>query len=87
MFITIITPDISNTVDPRAWIKKYFRAASDEYWLSFIEIRGIKERRFSSSPIQTPNQDLDPTEIAIPSTNVARNNCREGESIIKKRGV
>ena len=87
VFNIIITPEISKIVEPRAWIKKYFKAASDEYWLSFIVINGIKESKFNSNPIQAPNQELAQIEITIPKIKVLINKKREGENIIKKRKI
>lgn len=57
--------------DPRAWIKKYFKAASEEYWLFFLIIIGIKDIKFNSRPIQAPNQDTDLIEIKVPVSRVA----------------
>ena len=73
IFIIIITAEIRSTVDPSAWIRKYFKAASEEYWLFFIKIKGINESKLSSSPIQAPNQEFAETEIRMPSTKVVMN--------------
>lgn len=78
--------DIITIDDPRAWIKKYFNAASEEYWLFLEEIKGIKDKRLSSSPIQAPNQEDDETERRVPKDKVEKNNIWEEESKIKKRG-
>lgn len=64
---------MSNTVDPSAWIKKYFKAASEEYWLSLIEIKGIKDNKFNSSPIQAPNHELEHVANKIPKIKVVLN--------------
>lgn len=65
--------------DPNAWIKKYFRLASDEYWLFFVIIRGIKERRFNSKPTQAPNQEEDEIVNPVPSNSVEKNRTTEKE--------
>lgn len=78
--------DIMMTEEPNAWIKKYFRAASEEYWLFLEEIKGIKDIRFSSSPIQAPNQDEEEMERSVPKDREVRNKICEEESKIKKRG-
>lgn len=56
-------------------MRKYFRAASEEYWLFFREIIGIKDKRFSSSPTQTPNQEVDEIERIVPRIKVDINNA------------
>lgn len=78
--------DIMMTEEPNAWIKKYFRAASEEYWLFLEEIKGIKDIRFSSSPIQAPNQDEEEMERSVPKDREVKNKICEEESKIKKRG-
>jgi len=60
------------TEDPKAWIKKYFKAASEEYWLFFVEIRGIKDNRLSSSPIQAPNQEEEEAASTVPNKRVEK---------------
>lgn len=72
--------------EPKAWIKKYFKAASEEYWLFLEEISGIKDKRFSSSPIQAPNQEEDEMERRVPNIRVEKNKIWEEERGIKKRG-
>ena len=72
--------------DPKAWIKKYFRAASAEYKLNLEDKIGMNERRFSSSPSQVVNQELDETAIRIPRARDIPNKARLGfEFRIKKR--
>lgn len=72
--------------DPRAWIKKYFRAASEEYWLFLEEIKGMNERRLSSSPIQAPNHEVEEIESVVPKIRVEINRIWDEDSKIKKRG-
>ena len=87
IFIVIITAEIRRIVDPSAWIKKYFKAASDEYWLFLIKISGIKDNKFNSSPIQAPNHELEEIEIIIPSVKVIIKKTCDGENTIKKRKI
>lgn len=70
-----------------AWVRKYFRLASDENWLVSEEIRGIKDNRFSSRPIHTVNQEEEETAIIIPNVKVEKKRRWEGIKRIKKRGV
>ena len=67
--------------EPRAWIKKYLSAASDEYRLDFDEIRGVKERRFSSKPSQLVNQEFAEIAIVVPSTRDIINATRLGREL------
>lgn len=46
-----------------AWVKKYFKAASEAIILLEEVINGINLNKFISNPIQAPNQEL--AEIAI----------------------
>ena len=72
--------------DPRAWIKKYFSAASEEYWLFFAEIRGIKDNKLSSRPTQAPNQEEAEAAKVVPNKRVEKKRTRDEDSVIKKRG-
>lgn len=73
--------------EPKAWIRKYFKAASAAYILSFDEIIGIKDRRFNSNPIQAVNHDGDEIAIKTPNIRVHMNNIRLGLVKIKKRNT
>lgn len=59
--------------EARAWVKKYFNLASEENWLVSEEIKGINDKRLSSSPIQAVNHDDEETAIIIPNVNVEKN--------------
>lgn len=59
--------------DPRAWIKKYFKAASEEYFLLDEIINGIKEIKFSSRPAHAANQNLDEIDKTDPKISVDTN--------------
>lgn len=74
------------TEEPKAWIKKYFSAASDEYWLFFKEIIGINDIKLSSSPIQIPNQEEEEIDKVVPRRSVNMNKRCDEEKEIKKRG-
>ena len=64
--------------EPRAWIRKYFKAASEEY-VSYLDVRrGTNEIRFSSSPSQQPNQDELEIVIKIPKFKVKKKNSKAG---------
>lgn len=75
------------TDDPNAWIRKYLRADSEEYWLFFEEIRGINDKRLSSSPTQAPNQEEDETDKVVPRSKVNKNKSCGEDNKIKKRGT
>jgi len=61
--------------DPKAWIKKYFRAASEEYRVFLEIIRGIKDKRFNSRPAQAPNHDDEEVANNIPLTREKKNDA------------
>lgn len=73
--------------DASAWVRKYFRLASDENWLVSEEMSGIKDSRLSSRPIQIVNQEEEETAIIIPNIKVEKKRRCEGIKKIKKRGV
>jgi hypothetical protein len=49
-----------------ACVKKYFKAASVENWLFLLDIRGMKDKRLISSPIQAPSQVEAEIVISVP---------------------
>ncbi len=65
--------DMIKMVDASAWIKKYLIAASVAYGHNLIAIRGIKESKFSSRPIQAPNQEEEEIDKKVPVNNVQKN--------------
>jgi len=73
--------------DPKAWIRKYFNADSEEYWFLFEEIKGINDKRLSSKPTHAPNQEEEETDKVVPIRSVKKNKICGEDSIIKKRGV
>ncbi len=66
--------DIIKIVHAKASIKKYLIAASVAYGHNLIAITGIKESKFSSRPIQAPNQDEEEIDKKVPVNNVHKNN-------------
>jgi len=60
--------------EARAWVKKYFKEASEEnkFLLSFI--KGIKDNKLISNPIHILNQDVEEIEIKVPNIIVKKNN-------------
>ena len=54
--------------------------------LDFEEIKGINDKRFSSSPNQAVNQEEEETAMAVPRVKEAKNKSRAGCKVrIKKR--
>lgn len=55
----------NRVLEAKAWVKKYFKEASEvNKLLDFIE-RGIKDKRLISSPIQILNQEVEDTLIIV----------------------
>lgn len=48
---------IKINIEAKAWVKKYFIAASVEYMFLYWEKRGIMEIKLISNPIHMPNQE------------------------------
>ena len=79
---------IKMIADPRAWIKKYLRAASDEYELNLDVMMGMNDKRFNSKPSHLVNHELDDVAIMIPRVRDRPNIIRLGfELRIKKRSL
>lgn len=72
--------------DPKAWIRKYLRADSEEYWFPFEEIKGIKDKRLSSSPTQALDQEDEEIDKIVPIKRVNKNKSCGEDNKIKKRG-
>jgi hypothetical protein len=64
----------SNTLDARACVKKYFKEASEENKLFDFIIKGIKDNKLISNPIQTLNQEDEQILIKVPKNSVVKNN-------------
>lgn len=64
----------SRTLDAKACVKKYFNAASEENKLFNFIVKGIKDNKLISSPIQILNQEDEQILIIVPKNNVDKNN-------------
>ena len=71
--------------EAKAWVKKYFKAASDDKVLLLLIINGINDNKLISSPIQALNHELDEMEIRVPLTKVNKNNSLAEFLKIKKK--
>ena len=60
-------------LDAKAWVRKYFNDASDENKLLFLIVKGIKDKRLISNPIQILNHDEEEILIKVPMINVKIN--------------
>jgi hypothetical protein len=63
--VYLIKIPISIIEEAKAWVKKYFKAASAENLLD-LDIIGINDSKFNSKPTQTPNQVELVTVIKVP---------------------
>lgn len=59
--------------EAKACVRKYFSEASVESKLFVSIIKGIKDSKLISSPIQAPNQELEEIEIKVPLIRVVKN--------------
>lgn len=85
---TYSTVPIMIRAEPKAWTKKYFKDASDIYWLSLELIKGIKDIKFNSSPHQAPNQDSEEIDRIVPVVKPTKKTKAMGFKInIKKREI
>lgn len=83
-FIRIIFIKIENKklIEAIDWVKKYFNEASLENILLELEIKGIKESKLISNPIQHPNQEFEEIEIIVLKNKINKKNILE--ELIKK---
>lgn len=58
--------------EPKAWIKKYFRAASEEYREFLDIIKGINDKRFNSRPVHTLNHEREEKARSVPNNNIEK---------------
>lgn len=63
----------NKTAEAKAWVKKYFNEASVDIKLLLSLIRGIKDNKLISSPIQALNQELEETVIIVPVIKINKN--------------
>jgi len=75
------------TVEAKAWVKKYFKEDSVDFKLLLSLIRGIKDNRLISKPIQAPNQELEVTVINVPVIIIVKNKIFEELLKIKKKRI
>lgn len=61
-------------LDAKACVKKYFNDASEENKLLYFIVRGIKDNKLISNPIQTLNHEEEQILIIVPKNNVKKNN-------------
>lgn len=59
--------------DAKAWIKKYFKEASDENKFFDLIIKGIKDNKLISKPIHIVNQEDEEIVIKVPIINDIKN--------------
>lgn len=71
--------------DPKAWTKKYFKLLSTSRLFILQIIRGIKDNKFTSNPIQTYNQLPEDIDINLPIIKLNKKKKKKGIYIIKER--
>ena len=74
-------------LDARAWVRKYFSDASEENKLFNFIVKGIKDNKLISKPIQTLNQDDELILIIVPKNNVDKNSILYEFFKIKKKRI
>ena len=57
----------SNILEARAWVRKYFRAASDDFKLFISFIKGINANKLISRPIHILNQLFEDMVMVVPT--------------------
>jgi len=88
LFFSIIKITANNkTVEAKAWVKKYFKEDSVDFKLFLSLIRGIKDNKLISKPIQAPNQELEVTVIIVPVIITIKNKIFEELFKIKKKRI
>ncbi len=63
----------SKTLEANAWVKKYFKVASEVKRLLVFIIKGIKDNKLISSPIQILNQEEEEILIIDPKISIKKN--------------
>lgn len=77
----------NNILEAKACVKKYFKEASEENKLFNFIVKGIKDNKLISNPIQTLNHDDEQTLIIVPKNNVVKNNILYEFFKIKKKRI
>lgn len=83
----IIKIENNKTEEARACVKKYFKDASVDINLLLSIIKGIIDNRLISSPIHTPNHELDEILIKVPKINVSKKRIFAVLFNIKKKRI
>lgn len=74
-------------IEARAWTKKYFNEDSVENKFFDLIIRGIKDNRLISKPIQILNHEVEEIVIKVPIIKVEKNKNLWEFLIIKKKKI
>jgi hypothetical protein len=77
----------NKTLDAKAWVRKYFKEASEENKLLIFIVRGIKDNKLISKPIHTLNQEEEQILIIVPKNKVDKNNILYEFFKIKKKRI
>ncbi len=77
----------NKVAEAKAWVRKYFKVASVDIELLLSIIRGIKDNKLISNPIQTPNHELDEIEIIEPRINEKKKSILAEFLKIKKKRI
>lgn len=75
----------NKVAEAKAWVRKYFSDASLENKFRDVDIKGIKDNRLISRPIQAPNHEFADTVIKVPLIKVIRNKNLVGLLNIRKK--
>lgn len=74
-------------LEAKAWVRKYFNVASEENRLFNFIVKGIKDNKLISNPIQILNHDEEQILIIVPKNKVAKNNILYEFFKIKKKRI
>lgn len=87
-FIFVINKITANNKieDANAWVKKYFNEDSVDINLLSL-IRGIKDNKLISNPIQAPSQEFEEIEIIDPVIKIPKNIIFDELLKIKKKRI
>lgn len=77
----------NKTADAKAWVRKYFNEASVDIKLLLSLIKGIKDNKLISKPIQAPNHELEETVIIVPIIKIKKNKILDELLKIKKKRI
>lgn len=77
----------NNVLEANAWVRKYFKEASEENRLFNFIVKGIKDNKLISNPIHTLNQEEELILIIVPKNRVNKNNILYEFFKIKKKRI